>query len=199
MGVLLTWRTTIVFKKTFSLLRPICQIEHFIQSFFRINISHLESSGTVYCSPTAQTQYNRLKKGIWSKTNVMSFPPKMIKVINTIIYRKEQYFQTRILLLKKHRCNCYCNTILYFWYVDTTSLVFLIGTWYVLEFIFLFSLAVAWCSLAVHVGSAAQSPHRVEQSVCHRFTCWRTRGAVHVSLCSRIVDSMYPKKHSVFF
>lgn len=41
-----------------------------------------------------------------------------------------------------------------------------------LKFIFFLPLAVTCCSLAVHVGSAAQSPHCVEQRVCHRFTRW---------------------------
>lgn len=41
-----------------------------------------------------------------------------------------------------------------------------------LKFIFFLPLAVTGCSLAVHVGSAAQSPHCVEQCVCHCFTRW---------------------------
>lgn len=41
-----------------------------------------------------------------------------------------------------------------------------------LKLVFLLALAVTGCPLAVHVGSATQSPHRVEQCVCHGFTCW---------------------------
>lgn len=39
-----------------------------------------------------------------------------------------------------------------------------------LKLVFFLALAVARCSLAVHVGSAAQSPDCVEQCVCHCFT-----------------------------
>lgn len=41
-----------------------------------------------------------------------------------------------------------------------------------LKLVFFLALAVARCSLAVHVGSAAQSPDCVEQCVCHCFTRW---------------------------
>lgn len=41
-----------------------------------------------------------------------------------------------------------------------------------LKLVFFLALAVACCSLAVHVRSAAQSPDCVEQCVCHCFTRW---------------------------
>lgn len=62
-----------------------------------------------------------------------------------------------------------------------------------LKLVFFLALAVARRSLAVHVGSAAQSPHGVEQRVCHRFTRWWGGKNTHTqesSVCHHSSDSL---------